>query len=407
MYLSHLSLTNFRNIRELELDLPPNPIVLVGANAQGKTSILESIYLLAVARSFRTENDREVINWEAVDETAHAMVAGIVERKAGRERVTVGYQCVPSERTGQAGQAGQVGQGRDAAFSVRKQATVGRVRRRASELIGLVNAVLFNADDLQLVYGAPGGRRRYLDILLSQANPAYLRSLQRYQRVIQQRNQLLRMLQDRRAGDDELAFWDEELVKEGANILTHRLRALVSLKEFAASTHAELSDDRPLSLVYKSTLPADDIDWQGGSDQEQQHAAMQERFAAALQSSRAREIATGSTVVGPHRDDLRLLAGEVDMGTYASRGQARTVALALRLAEASYLSKLRGDGPIVLLDDVLSELDGRRRAQVLRRASSYEQVLITTTDLEPLGEDFLRSATCLQVAAGQVTPLQR
>ncbi len=404
MYLSHLSLTNFRNIRELELDLPPNPIVLVGANAQGKTSILESIYLLAVARSFRTENDREVINWEAVDETAHAMVAGIVERKAGRERVTVGYQCVPSER---AGQAGQVGQGRDAAFSVRKQATVGRVRRRASELIGLVNAVLFNANDLQLVYGAPSGRRRYLDILLSQANPAYLRSLQRYQRVIQQRNQLLRMLQDRRAGDDELAFWNEELVKEGANILTHRLRALVSLKEFAASTHAELSDDRPLSLVYKSTLPADDIDWQGGSDQEQQHAAMQERFAAALQSSRAREIATGSTVVGPHRDDLRLLAGEVDMGTYASRGQARTVALALRLAEASYLSKLRGDGPIVLLDDVLSELDGRRRAQVLRRASSYEQVLITTTDLEPLGEEFLRSATCFQVAAGQVTPLQR
>ena len=401
MYLSHLSLTNFRNIRELELDLPPNPIVLVGANAQGKTSILESIYLLAVARSFRTDNDREVINWEAVDETAHAMVAGIVERKAGRERVTVGYQCVPSET------AGQVGQGRDAAFSVRKQATVGRVRRRASELIGLVNAVLFNADDLQLVYGAPGGRRRYLDILLSQANPAYLRSLQRYQRVIQQRNQLLRMLQDRRAGDDELAFWDEELVKEGANILTHRLRALVSLNEFAASTHAELSDDRPLSLVYKSTLPTDDIDWQGGSDQEQQQSAMQERFAAALQSSRAREIATGSTVVGPHRDDLRLLAGEVDMGTYASRGQARTVALALRLAEASYLSKLRGDGPIVLLDDVLSELDGRRRAQVLRRASSYEQVLITTTDLEPLGEEFLRSATCFQVAAGQVTPLQR
>ena len=398
MYLSHLSLTNFRNIRELELDLPPNPIVLVGANAQGKTSILESIYLLAVARSFRTDNDREVINWEAVDETAHAMVAGIVERKAGRERVTVGYQCVPS---------GQVGQGRDAAFSVRKQATVGRVRRRASELIGLVNAVLFNADDLQLVYGAPGGRRRYLDILLSQANPAYLRSLQRYQRVIQQRNQLLRMLQDRRAGDDELAFWDEELVKEGANILTHRLRALVSLNELAASTHAELSDDRPLSLVYKSTLPTDDIDWQGGGDQEQQQSAMQERFAAALQSSRAREIATGTTVAGPHRDDLKLLVGEVDMGTYASRGQARTVALALRLAEASYLSTLRGDGPIVLLDDVLSELDGRRRAQVLRRASSYEQVIITTTGLEPLSEEFLRSATCLQVAAGQVTPLQR
>ena len=394
MYLSRLSLTNFRNIRELELDLPPTPIVLVGSNAQGKTSILESIYLLAVARSFRAENDREVVNWEAAAETSHAMVAGIVERKAGRERVTMGYQCVPA------------GQGRDVPFLVRKQATVGRVRRTAAELIGLVNAVLFNADDLQLVYGAPGGRRRYLDILLSQADSSYLRSLQRYQRVIQQRNQLLRMLEDRRAGDDELPFWDEQLVKEGSNILAHRQRALVTLNESASSIHAELSDERQLRLLYKSTLSTDDIAWEDERDHEAQTSAVQERFYATLQALRSREVATGSTVVGPHRDDLRLLTGDVDMGTYASRGQARTVALALRLAEASYLSMLRGDGPIVLLDDVLSELDARRRAQVLRRASSYEQVIITTTDLEPLGEEFLRGATCFQVSAGQVTPLQ-
>lgn len=393
MYLSRLSLTNFRNIRELELDLPPTPIVLVGSNAQGKTSILESIYLLAVARSFRAENDREVVNWEAAAETSYAMVAGIVERKAGRERVTMGYQCVPA------------GQGRDVPFLVRKQATVGRVRRTAAELIGLVNAVLFNADDLQLVYGAPGGRRRYLDILLSQADSSYLSSLQRYQRVIQQRNQLLRMLQDRRAGDDELPFWDEQLVKEGANILAQRQRALVTLNESASSINAELSDERQLRLLYKSTLSTDDIAWEDERDHEAQTSAVQERFYETLQALRPREVATGSTVVGPHRDDLRLLAGDVDMGTYASRGQARTVALALRLAEAAYLSTLRGDGPIVLLDDVLSELDARRRAQVLRRASSYEQVVITTTDLEPLGEEFLRGATCFQVSAGQVTPM--
>ncbi len=394
MYLSRLSLTNFRNIREMDLDLPPTPIVLVGSNAQGKTSILESIYLLAVARSFRAENDREVVNWEAAAETSHAMVAGIVERKAGRERVTMGYQCVPA------------GQDRDVPFLVRKQATVGRVRRTAAELIGLVNAVLFNADDLQLVYGAPGGRRRYLDILLSQADSSYLRSLQRYQKVIQQRNQLLRMLQDRRAGDDELPFWDEQLVKEGANILAQRQRALVTLNESASSIHAELSDERQLRLVYKSTLSTDDIAWEDEREHEAQTSAAQERFYATLQALRPREVATGSTVVGPHRDDLRLLTGDVDMGTYASRGQARTVALALRLAEAAYLSTLRGDGPIVLLDDVLSELDARRRAQVLRRASSYEQVIITTTDLEPLGREFLRGATCFHVSAGQVTPLQ-
>ena len=392
MYLSRLSLTNFRNIRELELDLTPNPIVLVGSNAQGKTSILEAVYLLAVARSFRADNEREVVNWDAVQETGHAMVAGIVERKAGRERVTMGYQCIPAA------------QGREASFSVRKQATVGRVRRSAAELIGVVNAVLFAAGDLELVYGSPGGRRRYLDILLSQADSAYLRSLQRYQRVIQQRNQLLRLLQDRRAGDNELAFWDEQLVTEGTNILWHRMRALEELNELASSIHSELSDDPSLSLTYKPTLPLDDLDL-GGNDGDAQRTLIAERFTDALQTRRAREVATGSTVVGPHRDDLRLLAGDVDMGTYASRGQARTVALALRLAEASYLSNLRADGPIVLLDDVLSELDSRRRAQVLRRASSYEQVVITTTDLEPLGQKFLRTATCFQVAAGQVTLL--
>ena len=392
MYLSRLSLTNFRNIRELELDLTPNPIVLVGSNAQGKTSILEAVYLLAVARSFRADNEREVVNWDAVQETGHAMVAGIVERKAGRERVTMGYQCIPAA------------QGREASFSVRKQATVGRVRRSAAELIGVVNAVLFAAGDLELVYGSPGGRRRYLDILLSQADSAYLRSLQRYQRVIQQRNQLLRLLQDRRADDNELAFWDEQLVTEGTNILWHRMRALGELNELASSIHSELSDDPSLSLTYKPTLPLDDLDL-GGNDGDAQRTLIAERFTDALQTRRAREVATGSTVVGPHRDDLRLLAGDVDMGTYASRGQARTVALALRLAEASYLSNLRADGPIVLLDDVLSELDSRRRAQVLRRASSYEQVVITTTDLEPLGQEFLRTATCFQVAAGQVTLL--
>ncbi len=398
LYLSRLNLTNFRNIRELELDLPPGPIVLVGPNAQGKTSILEAIYLLAVARSFRADNEREVVNWEAAEETGQAMVAGIVERKAGRERVTVGYQCVPAGQ----GAPGQGGLGQEASFRVQKQATVARVRRRAAELIGVVNAVLFDAGDMELVYGSPGGRRRYLDVLLSQADGAYLQSLQRYQRVIQQRNQLLRLVQDKRAGDDELAFWDEELVTAGASILAYRLEALERLNELASLIHGELSDGQGLSLVYRPTLA---LDGMGVEGREELRAGVAEVFGEALRALRGRELATGSTAVGPHRDDLRLLAEGVDMGTYASRGQARTVALALRLAEAAYLSDLRGDGPIVLLDDVLSELDGRRRAQVLRRASSYEQVIITTTDLEPLGEEFVRGAMCLRVVGGEVAPL--
>ena len=372
-------------------------MALVGSNAQGKTSILEAIYLLAVARSFRADNEREVVNWDAGRDASGAMVAGVVERKAGRERVTVGYQCVPNAHGG--------GQGRDGGFSVRKQATVGRVRRRASEMVGVVNAVLFDAGDMELVYGAPSGRRRYLDILLSQANPGYLRSLQRYQRVVQQRNQLLRMVHDRQAGDEELAFWDGELVREGARILAWRLEALASLEGLASGIHWELSDGQELRLEYRPTVGMDGMAWEGDG-REEMEGVIAGLFEGALEGVRGRELATGSTVAGPHRDDLRLLAGDVDMGTYASRGQARTVALALRLAEAAYLSELRGDGPIVLLDDVLSELDGRRRAQVLRRASGYEQVIITTTDLEPLGEEFLRGATCFRVSGGEVGALE-
>ena len=363
---------------------------------KARPSILEAIYLLAVARSFRADNEREVVNWDAVVDSGQAMVAGVVERKAGRERVTVGYQCV------QSGAGTGHGQG---SFSVRKQATVGRVRRTAAELIGVVNAVLFDAGDMDLVYGSPGGRRRYLDVLLSQADGEYLRSLQRYQRVVQQRNQLLRLVQDRRAGDDELVFWDEELVTAGASILAYRLQALERLNELASSIHGELAGGQGLDLVYRPTLGLDGVLQKGNGVREGLRAAVEEVFGEALRSSRGREMATGTTAVGPHRDDLRLLAESVDMGTYASRGQARTVALAMRLAEAAYLSSLRGDGPIVLLDDVLSELDGRRREQVLRRASSYEQVIITTTDLEPLGEEFVRRATCLRVTAGEVGPL--
>ena len=401
MYLSHLSLTNFRNIRELELDLPPRPVVLVGSNAQGKTSILEAIYLLAIAKSFHAENEREVVNWSAASELSHALVGGTVEREGDRLRVMVGYQCVPLSQAADGSREIQ-----RAAYSVRKQITVSRVKRTAMELVGLINAVLFSADDLHLVQGSPAGRRRYLDILLSQMNPGYLRSLQRYQHVLHQRNQLLKLLQEKRAGQDELAFWDNELVKEGSWILRERCRALTLLGPLAEECHGELtSQGECFRLDYKSTVALPPALGEDGDDDNGVLQALQEGFTAALAESRVRERMVGSTLLGPHRDDLRLLVGGVDMGTYASRGQARTIALTLRLAEASYLTAKRGDGPIVLLDDVLSELDQSRRSHVLEKAATYQQVIISTTDLEPLGQDFLRRAACFRVLNGQVSPL--
>ena len=396
MYLSHLSLTNFRNFTQLELDFPPGVIVLFGGNAQGKTSLLEAIYLLAVARSFRAENEHEVVNWRSSEEGGDALVAGTVEKQAERLKIYIGYQCIPASERRTASS-----QGRERPFGVRKQIRVSRVKRTAAELVGLVNAVLFTANDIELVHGAPSLRRRYLDILMSQVFPPYLKSLQHYLRVLHQRNRLLRLLQERRAEEDELTFWNEELVKEGSRIVARRYEAMELLSTLCREQHNELTGGaESLTVEYMPNVPSSGQ--VGSSEQTEQE------FMEALNATKKRELALGSTTVGPHRDDFSLLMNDVDMGTYASRGQARTIALTLRLAEAAYLASVRGEAPIVLLDDVLSEMDSSRRGHVLDKALRHQQVIITTTDLELIRTSSLPGASYYEVGGGHVsrsTPL--
>ena len=385
-YLSRLSLTNFRSFEELDLTLPQGVVVFFGANAQGKTTLLEAIYLLAIARSFRAENEREVVRFNAVSEGGQALVAGELERGGDRLTVYVGYQAPlrsPVDQTSGSG-SGRV--------SLRKEIRVNRVRRTAAELVGNVNAVLFTAEDLHLVFGPPSGRRRYLNILISQSDPTYLKTLQRYQRVVQQRNQLLRMLKDGRAKADEMAFWDDELVREGASLVWRRGETLRELGPLCEERHRFLSGAAEDLLVeYRPSVPpGEDI------------AATESTFRDCLASSEQRELATSTTAVGPHRDDLGLLINCVDMRAYASRGQARTMALSLRLAEAAYLEKVRGDAPIVLLDDVLSEMDSTRRRRVLQQVTRFQQILVTTTDVEQAGEFFGPSAQFFRVDSGEV-----
>ena len=383
--LSRLILTNFRNFAALDLALPPGVVVLYGANAQGKTTLLEAVYLLAIARSFRAENEREVVNFAAARDGQQALVGGHLERDDRRLQVYVGYST-----------AAQSGRGRGGLnYSVRKEIRVNRVRRTAADLVGTVGAVLFNADDIQLVQGPPAGRRRYLDILISQGDPLYLKALQRYTQVVRQRNRLLRLLREGRAEESELEFWDDRLVREGGWLSWQRARAIDLLAGLCADHHRNLSS--PGELLTLEHLPSVPV----GEDVE----ATAGHFRQALAGQRARELATGSTAVGPHRDDFQLLVDGVDMGTFASRGQARTIALTLRLAEASYLSQVRRDEPVVLLDDVLSEMDEYRRRRVLEKVAGYGQSLITTTDPGLVRPYFGSSATYLRVADGAVTPL--
>ena len=387
--LSRLVLTNFRNFAALDLPVPTGVVVFHGGNAQGKTTLLEAVYLLAIARSFRAENEREVVSFEAARNGEQALVGGTLEREDERSQVFVGYVCSPSRPA-----ASDTPESRSyLSYSVRKEIRVNRVRRTAADLVGTVGAVLFNAEDIDLVQGPPAGRRRYLDILISQGNPLYLKALQRYLQVVRQRNRLLRLLREGRAENPELEFWDDRLVKEGAWLSWQRADAIELLAQLAAEHHRTLSSPgERLDLEHlPSVLTGENAQ------------ATESSFREALLAQRQRELATGNTAIGPHRDDFKLVVDGVDMGTFASRGQARTLALTLRLAEASYLTQVRREEPIVLLDDVLSEMDGDRRTRVLEKISGYGQSLITTTDPDQVREFFGNRTTYLRVGQGTVT----
>ena len=383
MHLARLNLVNFRAFRRLEVDVPAGPTLVIGANAQGKTTILEAVYLLAIAKSFRAENEREVVNWEASSTLEQAAVDGLVQRDEGRSRIIVGYQPYLRARVGASDGA--------PVHSVRKEVRVDGVRRTAAELVGLLNVVLFSAEDIRLVQGSPSVRRRYLDILISQSSPVYLRALQRYQKVLHQRNQLLKLIRDGRARGRELTFWDDQLVESGSLIVQQRAQTMAVLAQTAKVTLQELTGGaEELRLEYlPSIAPVDGVE------------ACAAAFLKGLETSREREVRLGSTALGPHRDDFQLLVNGADMGVYSSRGQARTLALTLRLSEARYLSAYKGE-PLVLLDDILSELDVRRRAQVLERVLVYGQSVITATDLEPFSDEYLSIASVFQLRDGEL-----
>jgi DNA replication and repair protein RecF len=399
MHIEQLSLRDFRNYRHLDIAFPRGLLLFVGGNAQGKSNLLEAIYLLATTRSVRATTEGELVNWEASQQgPAVARLVGTARRHDGSVQVEVAIMTRP---TGEQAAASRL--------PASKRLRVNGVVRRASETVGQMTAVLFTTQDIDLVGGAPSLRRRYLDITLSQVDPAYLRALQRYGKIVLQRNALLRRIQEGAAGLDQLSFWDEEMAQHGAYITSSRGRAVSSLSVLAREAHRALSGgEEDLSLAYQPQLSRA---WDG----ERVAAASTDELAAALlqalAAGRQRDVAAGVSLTGPHRDDLLFLLNGVPAAAFASRGQQRTAALALRLAEAQFLLDRSGEHPVLLLDDVLSELDESRRAGVLAAASEFEQVLITSVDADrlvgaspPGRQASLASATLYRVAAGRVEP---
>ena len=420
MWLSQLSLVNFRNFRRLRLELRPGVLVFCGRNGQGKTNLLESVYVLATTRSPRTSSERELLSWQSPEDADLAAVIAPFARLEGRVRRLDGEVHLeltfeaerPARNTASSDGAGP---GQQAALEgrlgtplgpppVTRGIKVNGLPTRATGLIGQLPVVYFSPADVALAGGPPAARRQYLNVANSQVSGGYLRALQRYNRVLLQRNQALRQVRERRQPPAVLEPWTDQMLHWGAEVLRQRLRMLDDVDERVCGIFRDLAGtSEELHIAYRSSAcevashpePPPDVAYLADCFRErQEHVA-------------SREIDQAVSLVGPHRDDFAFLLDGVDLNTYGSRGQQRLAVLALKLAEADWMHAQIGELPIVLLDDVLSELDPQRRGYVLQRVALPEpheqrQVWITATDVGGFSSAFLEHAQRFEIDAGQV-----
>ena len=369
MQITELTLRSYRSYETLHLAFDPGVQIFLGANAQGKTNIIEALYYAAFGRSHRTSSDAELI-------------------RVGADGAYIGLSFRRHDVPGELSFT--------FARGARRRITYAGESLRQRDLVGLLPMVLFSPEDLFLVKGAPALRRRYLDAELSQASPAYYGELLRYTRILKQRNAVLKDIRERLAAPDDLSPWDAQLAKSAAYIVTRRIAAVAQLGALSARVQAVLAAGEELALAYE-------IAGAGAEDfaEDDMTESLHVWYNKMLCEGRARDIARAATGVGPHLDDLVLRVGGMSLRSYGSQGQQRTGALALKLAELFYLQENIGEAPILLLDDVMSELDAdRRRALLDFIRHEHIQTFITATDAAYFPAE--RMGTYRYVEAGTV-----
>ena len=378
MYLKTLNLRQFRNYREQYVEFSAPKTILLGDNAQGKSNLLEAVELLATLRSHRALRDRELV----LEGEQTGSITAILERDTGTADLAITLRS----------------NGR------RTVSLNGESLRRQLDFLGVMNAVQFSSLDLDLVRGGPGERRNWLDTLLIQLEPVYAYILQQYNTVLRQRNALLK--QYRRSGETEdgqavdvaqLAIWDAQLAAIGARVVRRRARVLDRLAPLAQSWHHAISSSTEhLDIRYAPNIHLEQDD----------PAIIQQAFLDKLQQRAIAEQHQGTTLVGPHRDEVEFTINQTPARQYGSQGQQRTLVLALKLAELKLIESVIGEPPLLLLDDVLAELDLTRQNKLLETIQDRFQTLITTTHLGSFDAQWLRSSQILTVKAGQIQTIE-
>ena len=399
MYLKHLSLTNFRKFTRLDLDLPRQVILLTGDNAQGKTTVLEAVYFLAAFTSFQTNSDRQIVNLDEAGKGSLTVTRLVAEYQRANRKHRIEARLILEP-------VGVLNVQR-----LRKEILLDGVKKPVNEIIGHFNAVIFVPQMSQIIEGSPDERRRYLNLALAQSVPAYARVLSEYNQAITQRNALLKALNENGGSRDQLEVWDDAVSRLGAQIILWRIEAVQRIEHLASRVHHELTHGHEiLRLAYEPAfdpLPKPDgqlglkidtaVDRSGLSLDD-----IQNGFREMLYDLRNEEVARGVTTIGPHRDELRFLANDIDLGNYGSRGQIRTALLSLKLAEVNWMKERTGEWPVILLDEVMAELDVQRREDLLKYVGESEQVLFTTTDVDLFTPDFVEKAEVWRVGGGRV-----
>ena len=373
MHVISLKLDHFRNYKTLSIEPGEGLNIFVGLNAQGKSNLLESLYLLATSKSSRAGKDTELIQF---GESQTRVTTDVIREK--NSDIEIELALSQTEK---------------------KTARINGVKHtRLADVIGQLNAVLFDSGDLEIIRGEPAIRRRFLDLEISQTSPRYVLALGAYRKTLEQRNRLLRDLRDGHAPSSaraSLPAWNESLSQHGARLIERRRLFLERLAQLASETHGVLSDGRDsLQVTYNPSFPLGDLT---NAD------AIQARFLEELALVAGEEAARGTTVRGPQRDDIAFLVNGQDCRGFGSQGQQRTVALSLKLAERRLIEELVGEPPLLLLDDVLSDLDDGRRSLLFDlTAEAGSQTFLSCTNLRAFSPSVLERAAVYTVTAGEV-----
>lgn len=365
MQLKKLSVQHYRNYEHIEFATDHMVNIIVGPNAQGKTNLLEAIFVLALTKSHRTNHDKELIRWNEKAALLHAQI----DKKYGTFQLDLTIS--------QQGKRAKVN---------------GLEQRKLSNFIGSLNVVMFAPEDLEIVKGSPGVRRRFLDMEIGQVHPAYLYDLSQYNKILVQRNNYLKQMFGSAGKMPLLDVWNEQLAQFGTKIIKKRQSFIKKLQSWAEKIHAGITNGQErLSIAYDSSLSL---------SEEQEEAVLFDQFMIKLSQTKDQELRRGVTLIGPHRDDLRFYINDKEVQTFGSQGQQRTTALSLKLAEIELICEEVGEYPLLLLDDVLSELDRYRQTQLIETFQRKVQTFITTTGIESIDLSKLESASVIHVRDG-------